>query len=358
MVIPSTLRTSVVARIVLVCGLSTNALAETAPPIPTSYTVVQQGMGQSAPSTVYRDGARAVVDLTGSHTRSYYEISVGRAFSWMTNEANPQCGTSNFSGDWGDPFNKDILADLAKMTTKNTGTEVVNGIKTKVIEATDPKNPASKMTVWIDLAYGELVKLVAPGADGKPTTLVEVKSITLGKPPASTFAMPGSCVQAANQPPPKTQAQIIAELTGTPEGTYVTVADASHSTNRCAVEFSVVEPKTLKPIEGGYHIATDTTVAAMDLEHPPHYTIGHDIDHPDGPLFSGGGLREQTDRLSHGVLKMGYAAPGFAVELSFEGGGADARVYRHCGKKPVAKLYFVLKDATKLSGGGEWVWEN
>jgi hypothetical protein len=319
-------------------------------PAPTAYTVTEfMQIGPKVTTTVYRDGPVAVMDNPDSHSRSYYDLANGRTYGWSTTGAEPQCSSGTFSGDWGDPFNAGGLAkEIAALNPRDGGVEIVNGIHTKVLEATDPQGGA-KIRLSVDATYGEVVRWIGAGPDGKTRTMLEVKSLTLGKPARAVFSLPASCAKLASQPLPPTEAQRIATLTGSAPGTYVSANSGGPSQERCTVQFSVVQPKTLTPIPSAYRVAVDP---AHDFDKPASYTIGGT------PLFSGGGLHEVTDQLRSGVLTLADLSSGFDVEIVFGGdaGFGSATLYRRCAGKSTARLLFVLNNAAKPSDGGEWVW--
>jgi hypothetical protein len=342
--------------LLVLTSVAAPAIAESAP-APPAYALTQvMQLGPKVTTVTYRDGAVAVIDHPDTHERSYLDLAAGRTFGWTTTSADPDCSTGTFSGNWGDPFGSDNMAgEMMKLGPKATGVETVNGIRSNVWEATSPD--AGKVRMWIDAAYGEVVKWVSVGPDAKTTTLLEVKSLTVGKPPHAIFAMPRSCAAAASQPLPPTDAQRIAALTASAPGTYVSASASSSraSSESCSVQFSVVQPTTLAPIAMAYRVAVD---ASYDPDHPPAYSIGLDAANPGKPFFSGGGLREVTGQVKSGVVSIPNPSNMFSIELAFAGdaGFGSATVYRQCGGKSTARLLYVLKNPAKPSDGGEWVW--
>jgi len=59
-------------------------------------------------------------------------------------------------------------------------------IAAKVMEVTSAQG---KGRIWIAQNGGFPVKIVVTGADGKAVTLIEMKQLSLAKPPASAFAL-------------------------------------------------------------------------------------------------------------------------------------------------------------------------
>jgi hypothetical protein len=349
----STRRLSLLSPL-LVLFFAPPALAQYAP-APTAYTVTEANamFGPPVTTTTYRDGQVAVVDRPSSHSRSYYDLATGRTYTWSTAEADPQCGSGTFSGDWGDPLQTgDLTTELAKLHPRDLGTELLNGIRARVVEADDPQGGKSRL--WIDAAFGEVIKWVGAGADKKVSTLLEMKSLTTGKPAAAKFALPPRCARLASQPLPPSEAQRIATLTGSPPGTYVTAVTGPGSGEACTVQFSVVQPRTMTPVGNGFRVAIDPTV---DTDHPAAHDIGNDLSVPGKPFFAGGGLREVTGQLANGVVTLPNPSAVFDMELVFgNAGAASAMIYRQCTGKGMARLFYVLTDPAKLSGGGEWLW--
>jgi hypothetical protein len=83
-----------------------------------------------------------------------------------------------------------------------TGTASINGVALKILETSGDQE---KMKIWHDPVTGLVwrAELIVPGEP--PHLIVELKSFTTGKPPASEFAIPASCSKlpaAAPKPPP------------------------------------------------------------------------------------------------------------------------------------------------------------
>lgn len=325
------------------------------PSAPVTYAVTEVNamFGPPVTTTTYRNGQVAVIDNEAAHTRSYYDLTSGRTFSWSTAESFPPCSSGTFSGDWGDPFQTaGLTADLAKIHHRDVGPDIVGGIRAKIVEADDPQGGGT-IRLWLDASYGEVIKWVASTA-GTQKTLLEVKRIALGPPPPAILALPPSCARIASQPPPPTEAQRIAALTGSAPGSYVSAIVGPASKDPCTVKFSVVQPGTMAPIASPYRVAID---ASIDLTHPAAHEIGSDPKTAGKAFFSGGGLRELTAQIQNGALKLPDVAPAFDMELVFgSSGAASAVVYRQCSGKSEAKLFYVVKNASNPGDGGDWLW--
>jgi hypothetical protein len=337
--------------LVLLC--SPPALAQYAA-APTAYTVVQVFYPPAGPSvtmTTSRSGPVALVEHQGSaHGWNYFDLATHTNYGW--DAAALQCTANAFAGDWGDPFaTADIAGELASMHARDSGTDIVNGIHTKVFEADAPQG-GGKFRVWLDAVFGEEIKAVSIDASKKVTPMMEVKSLTLGKPPANPTLLP-ACAKTAIQPLPQpqpTEAQRIAARTGSAPGTYVSGVEGPGSTQTCTVQVSVVLAKTMAIVNGGYRLAIDPTV---DPDHPIAYS------QPGNPFATGGGVREITSLMQNGVTKLPNPGPAFHVQISHDQANAQYTVgtmlYRQCFGRSTAKLFFVV-DSTASFEGGEWVW--
>jgi hypothetical protein len=108
----------------------------------------------------------------------------------------------------------------------------------------------------------------------------------------------------------------------------------------------IVGAPTMQPIAGGYYLALDLNV---DFEHPFHYVMGAT------PRFSGGAIKEYTDQVRNGTLRIDNVPDHLNLEMLFEDGGADAYLYRQCAG-PRSVLLYAFKNPHKLSDGGDWMW--
>jgi hypothetical protein len=190
--------------LVLLASLAAPSVHAQSTKAPQAYSVteVTAMFGPSMTLKVDRDGDRAVVDetvpshsagSTGIHTRSYYDIKNHRSYSVDLNFAAANCSSGTFDDNWFDPFeiSATLMGDFAN--ARQTGMDTVNGFAAKVLES-GAAGPGYKK-VWLDTASGLIVKAQA-GAE----TIIEVKRLSLAKPPAALFAVPAACIAAS--PPP------------------------------------------------------------------------------------------------------------------------------------------------------------
>jgi hypothetical protein len=168
-----------------------------------SVTEVTAMFGPTMTLKIDRDGDQAVVDETvpsratgspGIHTRSYYDIKNHQSKSVDLDFAKENCSHGTFDDNWFDPFemSASLMSDFKN--PQQVGTETVNGFTTKVMES-GAAGPGHKK-VWLDATSGLIVK-----AEIDAKTIIEVKQVSLAKPPASLFAVPAACAAA---PPPHT----------------------------------------------------------------------------------------------------------------------------------------------------------
>ena len=338
--------------VLLILLYSAPALAQYAP-APTAYTIVQVFYPPAGPAitvTTSRSGSVALVEHQGGvHGWNYFDLANRTDYGW--NAAVP-CTANAFAGDWGDPFaTADIAAELAGLHARDAGTETLNGIHTKVFEAVTPQD-GGKVRVWLDAAYGETIKAVSVDAGKKVTPIIEVTSLTLGK-PAATPTLPPACTKTAIQPLPQrqpTQVERIAARTGSAPGTYVSGVVGPGYAQSCSVQFSVALAKTMAIVNGGYRLAIDPTV---DPDHPIAYA------QPGNPFATGGGVREITSLMQNGVTKLPSPGPAFHLQISHDQANAQyivgTMLYRQCFGRSTAKLFFVVDSAASFESG-EFVW--
>ena len=153
-------------RLMLSC-LATAAIAcaQYGPP-PLSYTVVQQNslFGPATTMSVYRDGAKAVIDVVqpGTHVRTIYDLQAHTTISWDASQPAAECGAGSFTADWGDPFigATAIMDELNKQhPTPGLATETVNGVSAKVSEFV-MQGATGKSKVWIDPKFGMIMRIL------------------------------------------------------------------------------------------------------------------------------------------------------------------------------------------------------
>jgi len=174
---------------------------------PAAYSLTETNsmMGPKVTIHVYVDGNRAVSDQEYlnngelARSRAYYDLQSHKTYGWNPADAFVPCNTGTFGGDWGDPFasSREMSADLAKQSAKETGQETVAGIQAKVMTV-----PSGK--VWVDSKTGLLLKAVLGGQ-----TIIEVTQYTPGKPAASIFELPASCSSAPAPATPAASADTI-----------------------------------------------------------------------------------------------------------------------------------------------------
>jgi hypothetical protein len=343
------------AGAVLLAACEASLRAQTVP-APTAYTVTATNsmMGEGQVTKTYRLGSKALVDQfnatdpKAAHSRSLYDLAKHTSLSWSWPDSSGGCGTGAFSGDWGDPFTG--AANLIGPGTKQVGTETIHGLPTRIMEGS-----ASGATVkaWVDTKYGLLMKAQLSQAGSPLKTVMEVTDISLTPPPASVFAFPASCAAAAAAPPPPTAAELIAAETGDSAANFVNAIYGPGSTNSCSVVLRVVRAKSMTPITNRLQVAIDTT---YDVDNPPHYVYGMGTD--GSQSFSGGGIREITNQIHNGMVRIDNPPPYFnlAVNLMKPGTGAgEGLIYRQCFA-PTTVLLYVVTDPDNPSAGGDFLW--
>jgi len=188
--------------LVLLASLIASGAQPVRTPKAYSVTEVTSMFGAIMTLKIDRDGDKAVVDETvpsrtaGSadiHTHTYYDIKNHRSYSVDLNFAKPNCSTGTFDDNWFDPFEMSATLMRDFENAQQVGTETVNGIATKVMESGAAGSGHKK--VWLDLTSGLIIK-----AESGTETIIEVKQVSLAKPPDSLFAVPEAC--AAAPPPP------------------------------------------------------------------------------------------------------------------------------------------------------------
>ena len=188
--------------VLLASLIASGASAHTAKaPQAYSVTEVNAMFGATMTLKIDRDGDKAVVDETvpsrspgspGIHTHSYYDIKNHRSYSVDLNFAEANCSAGTFDDNWFDPFEMSATLMRSFGNAQQVGTETVNGFATKVMES-GAAGPEHKK-VWLDTTSGLIIK-----AEIGAKTIIEVKEVSLAKPPDSLFAVPAACAAA---PPP------------------------------------------------------------------------------------------------------------------------------------------------------------
>jgi hypothetical protein len=327
--------------------------AQYAPP-PTSYSVtaINSMFGGPVTMQIYRDGDLVIVDHPDHHIRSLYNLKNNRNIGWDTQHPENGCSNGTFSGDWGDPFVASDLEELLKSSTKAPASDTVNGVATKVFEATDPQSKIH-IKVWRDPKYGMVMKgeMTPPG--GATTTILAVKQFSFAKPSASLFVIPPACANAPPPPPPPpTPAQRFATETGDDGANFVDATTGPGSPNSCTMLMRFVKAGSMQPLSD-FQVALDL---AFDPIHAPSYNMGGS---PSGrTVFSGGHLKEYTAQIQNGVLRIDNVPAVFDFEMTFAGGNqgaSSAMLYRKCSG-PQTVLLYVVKNPDKVSDGGDWIW--
>lgn len=318
---------------------------------PDAYTITQVNAmsGPGTTSTIYRDGAKVMVELVnaqGQHTRTLYDLQAHTNFTWSVENASAGCSSGTFSGDWGDPFasSADMASELAKPGVKQTGTETLNGFSTKVYEIAG-KTPQENVKAWVEPKYGMVVKANI----GQMGTLVEIKQLSAAKPAASMFVLPPACAKAAAAAPPMTPAQELTADTGikTPAD-YTDAGMPPASANSCTVNFKVVRAGTMEPI-------TSVTGMGLDLDQNStgSYTVGGGAN---GSHYSGGTIKDVTTQYRNGILRIDNAPPHFRLDVEFKNGDMSALVYRQCFQSQTVLLLVLKNPENTAEGKPHWVW--
>jgi hypothetical protein len=317
-------------------------------PAPNTYSVTQINsmMGGPMPMEIHRDGSKAVVDNTGSHVRSFYDLASHTQHSWDIQHPENGCSAGTFSGDWGDPFQSSDVDGILKQATAPPGSETVAGFATKVIEATDGASHI-KLKVWRETKYGLIVKadMTQPGAPA--ATILETKAFTTAKPDAALFVLPKNCGA-----PPPTAEQRFAGETGEDAANLVDATMGPGSANSCTMLMRFVRAGSLQPLTD-FQVALDLQ---FDVNNPPHYVMGGSASGK--TVFSGGHLKEYTAQMQNGILRIDNVPQVFDVEVTFAGGNkgaGSATLYRKCAG-PQTVLLYMVKNPDKLSDGADWVW--
>lgn len=340
--------------------LALNALVPAQTP-PTAYTITQALPGPIAGTmTIYRSGGMVLIEYRhpaqpdgtpASRSLNLYDLKAGASHSWDPTGKPITCSASTFSGDWGDPFQAtaELSAAITKGDLKPAGAETVNGIPTKVYAGV---TQGANLKAWLDPKTNLVVK-AAFGAPGAPmTTMVDIGSASFAPPAASLFVLPATC---AGVKPPPTAAELMAEETGDSGDNWVNAIYGPGSKNTCSIVVRVVAAKTMAPINRHFQAAIDTTYN-QDAPTPPHYVFG--VGDDGTSTYSGGGLREITNQVHNGMLRIdnppAYFMLGVNIPTPHEG-AATGLIYRQCFA-PVTVLYDIVKDPSDPGKGTDWLY--
>lgn len=347
------------AVVALLIGCISGLRCQTAN-LPTTYTIYETNamFGPTMIVKVYRNGSKALVDSRSGpdwpgpkpmHTRALYDLKKQQSLTWDLNDSSVPCGSSNFSGSWGDPFEDSagLLADLNKQNLRQVTTQTFNGIPAKILEA---DGPDGKTRVWVDTKYGLLLKVQLTPPSRAPRTILEVTNVSYFA-PAPLFAVPANCAAAAAAPRVPTEAEKIAALTGGNAQDFVKAIYGPGSRNSCSMLFRVVKAGSMKPIANGYQVGVDLNVAT---EAAPGYKIGMGAN--GRATFSGGGLHEVTSQIRNGVLRIDNIPAQFELDAEFgTAGSSSANIYRQCFA-PQTVLLFVVRNPANIGEDGEFLW--
>ena len=183
-------------------------------PVPQTYSFTQDpGYPLMGPSVikVSRDGSKEVVEQTisagpgrdkGYHAHLIYDFQTHKLYTQVLSDPGSPCGVQDFN-DPAAPSEFDIISGAADMMkqlsdpknpARRVGTETLNGFPSDILAFSSPQ---ARGKVWVTQKGGYPIKLVLVDKDGKATTFYEVKQLSFSRPPASVFAVPGGCAQAA-----------------------------------------------------------------------------------------------------------------------------------------------------------------
>lgn len=300
---------------------------------PSAYSVVQiNGMfGAGLTQKIYRDGSKAIVDnlmppqngQPQPHGRTLYDLDKKTSLSWDADNSAVQCSTGTWGGDWGDPFasSESLKAEIAKAGVKESGAETILGISAKVYEGAE-KDTSFK--AWIDPKSGLILRLDMAMPGQSKQTMIQVKEVSLAKPPASVFAVPASCSATPSAPALPDRTQRYAEETGGQASDYLDaiMAPATPSKTSCTLLFRAVAAGSMQTLTG-YKVQIDNV--------------------------------DRTAQMRNGILRIDNAPDHFDVSFDFgNAGGGGAMIYRQC-PKPQTVLLMVVKDPSNLGRGADYM---
>jgi hypothetical protein len=174
---------------------------------------------------VYRDGSKELIEQTMPagvmgrekeyHGRTFYDFQAHKLYVQVLSDPGAPCGLQDLAETTApsmlDPVGAgaDLLKELVgKGTITQVGTETINGIPTKVMMLTASDGNGK---VWLAQNGGYPVRIDSIDKDGKASTMLEVKQLSLAKPTGNFFTPPGNCVAAMQSgPPPKPSTNVTA----------------------------------------------------------------------------------------------------------------------------------------------------
>jgi hypothetical protein len=179
-------------------------------PAPQTYTISVEisQYGQKVFVTIYRDGTKERVEMAPQGApgtlATIYDLEAHKVY-WMMTGPQPGCSAGRYLSARA-PIGEDpvtgsaqILAGLPKGSQRKVvRREAVNGIPARVEDITVPANSSAPDVVqpsrlWISEPDGIIVKMEGANRGGQPSTILEVKRLTIEKPRASLFSPPADC---------------------------------------------------------------------------------------------------------------------------------------------------------------------
>ena len=327
---------------------------------PTAYTVTQ-ALPAATPvtQTVYRSGTLALVEtrqpvqpgVPAQRTLTLYDLKAGVSHTWDPSATPINCNAATFSGDWGDPYEStaEITDTIIKASLKPTGAETLYGIPTKVYAIA---SQGMNIKAWFDEKDGLVIKAEYGAPGGRMTNMIDIRSVSLGQPPASLFVLPAAC---ASVKPPPTAAELMAEETGDSGDNFVSANYGPGSKNSCTIVLRVVAAKTMAPITRRWQAAIDTTFN-QDDPNPRQYQFG--VGNDGAATFAGAGIHEITSQIHNDILRIENPPAYFNLAMNViqpGHGTAIGLLYRQCFA-PVTMLYYILKDPNDPGSGGDYLY--
>jgi hypothetical protein len=187
-------------------NVSTPRVEATAPPgtsaatvqiadAPNAYSLTSDNsaLAPGLVTKIYRSGTKAAIDqvMPGLQSRTVFDLSTRRSYTWSLSDRSVPCRSGSFSGDWGDPFvaAAHLKADMLNENAKDAGTATINGIETRVVKVQQFSDEA---TLWLERKSGLIVKAEAR-VNGQRKPMIEVKQLSFSPPPENVFNLPASC---------------------------------------------------------------------------------------------------------------------------------------------------------------------
>jgi hypothetical protein len=184
--------------------LAVGAWAQSSAPQAYSYTIDPATFALTTTLKVARDGPKEAVDQIEPagpsrakefHNHILYDFAAHKIYTKAISDPSVPCTVMDYTSPSA-PAEFDLFAFSAesgkefKEHGKQVGKETVNGIPAKVMELSADQ---VKERAWIADPGGYLVKVVMTPSGGATTTVMEVKQLSLDKPPASAFQPPAGC---------------------------------------------------------------------------------------------------------------------------------------------------------------------